>query len=122
MKKWILGILAVAVIVTIGFSLFRTNGLIENSGDYYYPRYGMMGGFYDDYCHNEYMDGEEYDFDWLYMHLSETDQALIDVMYADSLATYDFSTMTDEEKTDTIAMIKADLADYIIDNDLIELP
>ncbi len=112
MKKLtvIIGILAV-VILAGAFVLRATANeqtlpsLYTNLVTYNNDRfgYGMCGGVYD----------EQNNFEWLYLHLSTTDQQLVDAKYTELLSTYDFQTMTDAQKTQAISDIKAELVNYI---------
>lgn len=112
-KKWIIALLSLAALASLGFFVVKAHDYYT-SGDYQYYGYympGMRGG----YCYDE----EQPSYEYLYSHLSTEDQAVIDQMYADQLAQYDFSTMTDDEKVQAIDTVKADLSQYIIDNHMV---
>ncbi|HOO43727.1 MAG TPA: hypothetical protein PKU69_01530 [Bacillota bacterium] len=116
MKKWILGALIALAVLSIGFFAFETFAYVRNSdGNYDAPYFmpGMRGGgcFYDG--------DEEPNYDFLYIHLGDEDRAIIDQMYAESLSEYDFQTMTTDQQQTAISSIKTELAQYIIDNEMI---
>ncbi|MBN2877641.1 MAG: hypothetical protein JXL85_08335 [Bacilli bacterium] len=119
MKKWMLALLIMAAVGSVGFvaveaySLSTNDSPTWNNDSYYGP--GMMGGG----C---LYDGDETtapDYDYLYLHLSADDKTTMDLLYAQKLAEYDFSSMTTEEQAQTIETIKTELAQYIIDNNLV---
>ncbi len=116
MKHWLIGLLIGVVLFAFGFMAFQTYAFYSapeeyETGSYFMP--GMRGGCYYNDTNEEDI---EYDYDFLYLHLSLEDQATIDLMYADMLLEYDFDSLTQEEQLQVIHSIKEELATYIIDN------
>lgn len=111
MKKWLLALFIVAAVATTGFVVVRATqyNTLGNSLPGYFHEPGMMGG---GYCYDE--DNLSYEF--LYTHLTSDQQEVIDLMYAEKLATYDFQSMTQSEQTDAINQIKSELITYIEDH------
>lgn len=112
LKKLVFALLIVVAVVSVGLSAVSAAGYFqrtdETSDTAFVPRMGSFG------C----LDEDDLSYEFLYAHLSPDNQAVLDQMYADRLAQYDFSTMTTSEQTDTVNAIKTELAQYIIDNDL----
>ena len=75
----------------------------------------MMGGSTS--CHRY---NENYSYEWYYLHLSEDNQDLLDLMYLEEVAQYDLEILTTLEKSELIKEIKERLIEYIIDEDLVE--
>lgn len=117
-KKWILGILIVVAVAFTGYYAVNVYGHYVNptqTDNYGYFGYGMMGG---GYCY----DGDESQtpsYEFLYSHLSADNQVIINQMYTDQLANYNFTNMTTAEREQTINQIKSDLVQYMIDNNML---
>lgn len=121
MKKWVLGILFVALIATLGYVIVDAHPFPYDPDEStettdYYPYYmnGMMGRR-GGYCFDL---EEDYDYEFLYTHLSSDDKITIDKMYADELAKIDFDSLSDEEILESIKLIKLELAQYIVEQDM----
>lgn len=118
-KKWIpvlivAGLFAVSAGAMAVRAWYRTDNLPE-TGDYpYYPRMG--GGMGAGGC---LLDEDDLTYEFLYARLDATERATIDRLYAEALASYDFSAMTEDEQDATIATVKDELATYILENDLV---
>lgn len=113
MKKLTVVIGILAIVFLAGAFVFRATAseqvlpeLYNNLETYRPLGYGMCGGGYVD---------EHNSFEWMYLHLSTTDQQLVDAKYTELLGTYDFQTMTETQKTQAINDIKTALVNYIID-------
>ncbi|QWC00502.1 hypothetical protein KHQ88_02730 [Mycoplasmatota bacterium] len=139
MKKFIFGALIVigvligGLMIVRGQDLYRNNHYsqdqtTEDESDFYawmhdddtygHMGYGMMGRNYGSYgaCHGYDQEEEQATYEFLYSHLSLEDQDKIDVLYAEMLDDYDFTTMTETEKLEAIESIKDTLVDEILEN------
>lgn len=74
-----------------------------------YPAYGR--------CHNNRIDTTSYE--WLYAHLNEEDQDLVDAKYIELLLEIDLNSMTDEERLLAIDNLKEELVTYIQDSEFV---
>ena len=128
MKKWILGILIVTLLATVGYVVVDAHpftydpntdpdGNPVNTEYYPYYRHGGMMGARGGYCFDG-DDAYDYDYEFLYTHLSSEDKLIIDEMYASGLAEIDYANLTDEEVMTAIDLLKDELANYIIENDM----
>lgn len=108
MKKWLLALFIVAAVATTGFVVVKATqyNTLENSLPGYFHGPGMMGG---GYCYDE----DDLSYEFLYSHLDSDQKTVIDQLYAEKLATYDFQSMTSSEQTDAINQIKAELVTYM---------
>lgn len=90
------------------------------TSSYYPSRFGMMGGRGTLPCH--VWDADETSFEWLYLHLSDADRAIVDVQEALLFAGLDLSSMTEAEQLAAIAGIKTELVTFIEENEFAFLP
>lgn len=58
-------------------------------------------------------------YEFYYAHLSTTDQLLVDLEFVRLLDLYDYSTLSTEQKIETINLIKAELIDYMVTESMI---
>jgi|GEM_PF-3324954 len=108
MKKWILlGGLFLAM-TTIGVILIRgnlvnaqPNPIVQNQT----PHCGRR------------INQTTYEF--YYAHLSTTDQLLVDLEFVRLLDLYDYSTLSTDQKIETINLIKSELIDYMVSESMI---
>lgn len=110
MKKLI--IVIVIALVVIGFGSRLVYALPNDAP--YDQRY-MMNSDYG--CHSG---SYEKQYEWYYLHLSEENQDLLDLMFAEELAAYNLDDLTTLEQKELINDIKERLIEYIVDEDLIE--
>lgn len=104
MKKvavlWIL----IAVIVITG-AIFVRGEVVPQT---YYSGMGMHNY---GYCFDD--DDDDMSYEWLYAHLSIEDQTLVDQQYLLLVSQIDFTSLTPEQQQTEIENIKAQLEDYI---------
>jgi len=62
-------------------------------------------------CHRNRVDYTSYE--WLYAHLSEADQDLVDIQYLELILAIDFDNLTDEERLEAIDNVKDELVTFI---------
>ena len=110
MKKLI--IVIVIALAVLGFGTRLVYALPNNEP--YDQRYMMNS---DDGCHGG---SYERQYEWYYLHLSEENQDLLDVMLAEELSAYNLDDLTTLEQKELINDIKERLIEYIVDEDLIE--
>lgn len=81
--------------------------------------YGMMGGNWDedDYCFN--IDGQATSYEWLYAHLNDEDQQIVDALYLEMVEEVDFTILSDAEKLVAIENIKTNLIIFIEESDFV---
>ena len=118
-KKWIPALIVAGVFaVSAGAMAVRAYyrpATLPEPGEYpYYPRMG--GGMGGPGC---LLDEDDLTYEFLYARLDATERDAVDRLYAEKLATYDFSTMTDAEKDAAIQTVKDELVTYILDNDMV---
>jgi 6-phosphogluconate dehydrogenase (decarboxylating) len=85
--------------------------------------YGMMGNRNGTTNGTETFQGPcygvDYDtvsYEWLYVHLSEEDQHLVDVRYTELLAAIDLAPLTEAERILALDGVKAELVTFIQDS------
>lgn len=110
MKRLILVI--IIALVVIGFGTRFVYALPSDAP--YNQRY-MMNSNYG--CHGG---SYERQYEWYYLHLSEDNQDLLDLMFAEEIALYNLDDLTTLEQKELIKEIKERLVEYILDEDLIE--
>lgn len=122
MKK--IGIIALligfgAVILGIGMNLnsnplyAQLNNIPQSANELAltetYPIYGR--------CHNNQIDTTSYE--WLYTHLDEEEQDLVDAKYIELLLELDLTSMTNEERLIAIDNMKEELVTFIVDSEFV---
>ncbi|PKK97448.1 MAG: hypothetical protein CVV58_01230 [Tenericutes bacterium HGW-Tenericutes-3] len=68
-------------------------------------------------CHYNRIDTTSYE--WIYAHLNEEDQDLVDAKYIELLLEIDLGSMTEEERLDAMHNLKEELVTYIEDNEFV---
>jgi hypothetical protein len=109
MKKVVVLWVLIAIVVITGVIFVRGDVVSQ-------PYYGGMGMGGYGYCHD---DDDDISYEWLYAHLSENDQILVDQQYALLLSQIDFTILTAEEQQTQIELVKTQLVDYIYDQDFL---
>ena len=110
MKRLILVIIIAFVVIGFGtrFVYALPNDAPYNQRDMMNSNYGCHGG------------SNARQYEWYYLHLSQENQDLLDLMFAEELATFNLDDLTTLEQKELIKDIKERLVEYIIDEDLIE--
>ncbi len=122
MKKFALYLVIIIGVLAFGYlamnptpvNAIETNVTTASTYQPFYRGGGMMGyrtGGTAYGCYNTQITDPSYE--WLYLHLNDTDRALVDTLYAELIQAVDFSGLSVDEVVAIHDDIKLQLIDYI---------
>lgn len=117
-KLWIIALLLGFGAVMVGVGM-RINSSSIDAENFYFPQSAdelalTTNEQYYGRCHNYRIDDSSYE--WIYAHLSEDDQELVDQKYIELLLEIDLEAMSDQERLNAIDDLKEALVTFIEDS------
>jgi hypothetical protein len=108
MKKWF--ILSGLLVVMVLFGFYMSRNFFVNA---------QIDDTYVNQPYHCQRQPRTYSYEWVYAHLSTTDQEQVDLEFIRLLDVYDFDALSESDKQTTLTSIKEDLLNYISDEGFI---